>query len=171
MRRRDRMLTSAALIIAVVGALSACTPAAPIPSPSTTMPTASPAPTSTPPETPTPTPTAPAVPELQPGLSAGENLDYFDLVNTAVVAANAAPGGRDFVDALVAGGFDKSAMQVTPDRTAIDLQADSIQWSVLFNGECLIGQYGPASGGYHSEVAAPSGQGACLLGETRPIDW
>lgn len=161
MRRRNRLLTSAALIIAVVGALSACTPAAPIPSPTTTRPTASP----------TPTPTAPAIPELQPGLSAGENLDYFDLVNNAVIAANAAAGGRDFVDALVAGGFDKAAMQVTPDRTAIDLQADSIQWSVLFNGECLIGQYGPASGGYHSEVAAPSGQGACLLGETRPIDW
>ncbi|MET1015427.1 DUF6993 domain-containing protein [Leifsonia flava] len=161
MRRRNRLLTSAALIIAVVGALSACTPAAPIPAPTTTMPTASP----------TPTPTAPAIPELQPGLSAGENLDYFDLVNNAVIAANAAAGGRDFVDALVAGGFDKAAMQVTPDRTAIDLQADSIQWSVLFNGECLIGQYGPASGGYHSEVAAPSGQGACLLGETRPIDW
>ncbi|TFV99294.1 hypothetical protein E4M00_07330 [Leifsonia flava] len=160
-RRRNRLLTSAALIIAVVGALSACTPAAPIPAPTTTMPTASP----------TPTPTAPAIPELQPGLSAGENLDYFDLVNNAVIAANAAAGGRDFVDALVAGGFDKAAMQVTPDRTAIDLQADSIQWSVLFNGECLIGQYGPASGGYHSEVAAPSGQGACLLGETRPIDW
>ncbi|MET0783641.1 MAG: hypothetical protein ABWY53_04875 [Leifsonia flava] len=161
MRRRNRLLTSAALIIAVVGALSACTPAAPISSPTTTRPTASP----------TPTPTAPAVTELQPGLSAGENLDYFDLVNNAVIAANAAAGGRDFVDALVAGGFDKATMQVTPDRTAIDLQADSIQWSVLFNGECLIGQYGPASGGYHSEVAAPSGQGACLLGETRPIDW
>ncbi|KQQ95092.1 hypothetical protein ASF62_00610 [Leifsonia sp. Leaf325] len=155
------MLTSAALIIAAAGALSACTPAAPVPSPTTNVPTASP----------TPTATAPAVPELEPGLSAGENLDYFDLVNNAVIAANAAAGGRDFVDALVAGGFDKAAMQVTPDRTAIDLPADSIQWSVLFTGECLIGQYGPASGGYHSEVAAPSGQGACLLGETRPIDW
>ncbi|MEL4318129.1 hypothetical protein WJX64_03860 [Leifsonia sp. YIM 134122] len=161
MRRRNRMLTGAALAVGAVVALSACTPAAPIPSPTTAMPTASS----------TPTPTAPAVPELEPGLSAGENLDYFDLVNNAVIVANAAAGGRDFVDALVAGGFDKAAMQVTPDRTAVDLQADSVQWSVLFNGECLVGQYGPASGGYHSEVAAPSGQGACLLGETRPIDW
>ena len=63
-------------------------------------------------------------------------------------------------------------MQVTPDRTAVDLQADTIQFSVLFNGECLIGQYGPASGGYHSigRRAARAREPVCS-GETRPIDW
>ncbi len=45
-------------------------------------------------------------------------------------------------------------MQVTADRTTVDLQADSVQFAVLFEGECLVGQYGPASGGYHSAVAS-----------------
>ncbi|MEJ3404524.1 hypothetical protein WDJ51_07260 [Rathayibacter sp. YIM 133350] len=149
-----------ALITAV--ALTACT-GSPAPKPSHT---ASSTPASAP-ATPTPAPE----PTLAPKLSAGENLAYFDLVNNRVIAANNAAGGRDFVDALVAGGFDKTAMQVTPDRTAVDLAADSVQFSVLFNGQCLIGQYGPASGGYHSIVAAPTGQGTCLVGTTRPIDW
>ncbi|KQX07138.1 hypothetical protein ASC59_04880 [Leifsonia sp. Root1293] len=165
MRRRNRIAAGAVLAAAASIALSACTTTG-----STATPTPTRAPTTAAPA-PSSTATAPAVPQLAPGLSAGENLDYFDQVNNAVIVANAAAGGREFIDALVAGGFDKAAMQVTPDRTAVDLQADSIQWSVLFNGECLIGQYGPASGGYHSQVVAPSGQGACLLGETRPIDW
>ncbi|KQP01246.1 hypothetical protein ASF30_01010 [Leifsonia sp. Leaf264] len=163
MLRRNRI---AAGVIVAAGAslvLSACMSPTPAPTPTPTTTSAAP--------TATPTPTTPAVPVLKPGLSADENLAYFDMVNNAVIAANANAGGRDFVDALVAGGFDKAAMQVTPDRTAVDLQADSIQWSVLFNSECLVGQYGPASGGYHGIVADPTGQGACLLGETRPIDW
>ena len=43
--------------------------------------------------------------------------------------------------------------------------------AVLFQGECLIGQYGPASGGYHSAVRPALGTGGCLVGQTRPIDW
>jgi hypothetical protein len=42
---------------------------------------------------------------------------------------------------------------------------------VLFQGECLVGQYGPASGGYHGAVRPALGTGGCLVGETRPIDW
>ena len=92
-------------------------------------------------------------------------------MNLGVVAANASAGGRDFIDALVAAGFDKSQMEVTADRTTVDLQADSVQFAVLFGGECLVGQYGPASGGYHSAVRPALGTGGCLVGETRPIDW
>ena len=43
--------------------------------------------------------------------------------------------------------------------------------AVLFQGRCLIGQYGPASGGYHSAVRPALGTGGCLVGQTRPIDW
>lgn len=118
-----------------------------------------------------PTPVAPPAPALRPELSADENLPYFDSVSLGVVAANASAGGRDFIDALVAAGFDKSQMEVTADRTTVDLQADSVQFAVLFQGECLVGQYGPASGGYHSAVRPPLGTGGCLVGETRPIDW
>ncbi|MFE6966525.1 DUF6993 domain-containing protein [Agromyces sp. NPDC057679] len=119
----------------------------------------------------TPTPTSTAPPTFRPELSASENLAFFDSVNAAVVAANAEAGGRDFIDALVAAGFDKAAMEVTADRTTVDLDADSVQFAVLFQDECLVGQYGPKSGGYHGAVRPALGTGDCLVGETRPIDW
>lgn len=119
----------------------------------------------------TPAPTTGAPPTFRPELSAEENLASFDAVNLQVVAANASAGGRDFIDALVAAGFDRSQMQLTPDRTSVDLQADSAQFAVLVHDECLIGQYGPASGGYHSAVRPALGTGGCLVGRTRPIDW
>ena len=91
-------------------------------------------------------------PVLRPDLPAAENLAFFDSVNLAVVAANDSAGGRDFIDALTAAGFDRSAMQVTADRTTVDLQAGSVQFSVRLGDECLVGQYGPESGGYHGAV-------------------
>ena len=38
--------------------------------------------------------------------------------------------GRAYIDALVAAGFDKAAMQVTPDQTTVGNPAESIQFSV-----------------------------------------
>ncbi|WP_022887902.1 DUF6993 domain-containing protein [Agromyces italicus] len=164
MARRNR--TTAALALAAAAltlGLAGCSLfGGPGPSPS-----ASGGPSAT--ESAAPTPSAP--PTLRPELSASENLAFFDSVNTAVVAANAEAGGRDFIDALVAAGFDKTAMEVTADRTTIDLDADSVQFAVLFQDECLIGQYGPKSGGYHGAVRPALGTGDCLVGETRPIDW
>ncbi|MFK4728426.1 hypothetical protein ROT00_01940 [Agromyces mediolanus] len=116
-----------------------------------------------------PTPVAPLV--LQPDASAEENLPFFDQVNAAVVAANAGAGGRDFIDALVAAGFDKAAMSLTSDQTTLGEPADSIQFAVAFQGACLVGQYGPKSGGYHGAVRPALGSGGCLIGQTRPIDW
>lgn len=118
-----------------------------------------------------PAETAEPVPSLRPELSAAENLAYFDFIAAAVLKADPNAGGRDFIDALAAGGFDKTQMEVTFDRTAVDLAADSIQFAVRFNGECLIGQNGPASDGYHSIVAPLLGTDRCLLGATRQIDW
>jgi hypothetical protein len=160
-----RFGTAAALAlagVAIVFGATACTFAG-------NQPTASPSVTPSGSTAPRPTPTAAAT--LRPELSASENLPFFDSVNLAVVAANGAAGGRDFIDALVAAGFDKQAMEVSADRTTVDLQADSVQFAVQFQGECLVGQYGPNSGGYHSAVRPPLGTGGCLVGETRPIDW
>lgn len=161
---RRRFGTSAALALAGVAmlvGLTACTFAEPEPTaPATARPTPS-----------DPGAATPTAPEFRPELSATENLAYFDWVNGGVVAANASAGGRDFIDALVAGGFDKAQMQVTSDTTTEGKPADSVQFSVLFQGECLIGQYGPASGGYHGAVRPPLGTGTCLVGQTRPIDW
>lgn len=144
---------------AIVMGLTGCTAPAPNPppDPSPTTSSASPAPE--------------APPSLRPELSAGENLATFDSVILGVLEANAAAGGRQFIDALVAAGFDKSQMELTSDRTTVDLQADSVQFAVLFQGECLVGQYGPASDGYHSAVRPALGTGGCLVGQTRPIDW
>jgi len=123
----------------------------------------------------TPAASAPAsagdAPILRPDLGASDNLAYFDHVNVGVIASDASAGGRAFIDALVAAGFEESQMEVTADRTTVDLPADSVQFAVLFQGECLIGQYGPASGGYHSAVRPVLGTAGCLVGETRPIDW
>ena len=108
---------------------------------------------------------------MKPDLPAGENLAFFDFVNTRVITANPAAVGRDFIDALVAAGFDKSQMQLTSDETTLGEPADSVQFAVAFQGECLVGQYGPASGGYHGAVRPALGTGGCLIGQTRPIDW
>ena len=119
--------------------------------------------------TPSPMPTAKADPTLDPDGSAEDNLAYFDFVNQSLLAGNAAPGGRGHIDALVAAGFDKAAMQVTPDTTPTRTTADNIEFSVLFKGECLIGQSGLV--GYHSAVVPALGTGSCLVGTTRSIDW
>ena len=154
-------LAGAALVI---GVATGCSPTAP--PENTARPTLSASPSEAPPR---PTPTV--LPELRPELAASENLPYFDSVNLGVIAANAEAGGRDFVDALAAAGFEKAQMEVTEDRTTVDLPADSVQFAVQFQGECLVGQYGPASGGYHSAVRPALGTGGCLVGQTRPIDW
>ncbi|MEO6825854.1 MAG: hypothetical protein ABI255_05585 [Microbacteriaceae bacterium] len=133
----------------------------------------SPAPQVTSNAVPTSTPGATPIPDpvLQPSLSAKENLGYFDFVNKRLIAANPNADGRAFVDALVAAGFAKADMQLTVDKTTVNLVANSIQFSVKFNGACLIGQSGPDSGGYHGEATSLLSTGACLVGQTRPIDW
>jgi hypothetical protein len=124
------------------------------------------------PATPTPTATAtPAVIVFHPGGTAQQNLPFFDKVNRATLAAKPDALGRDFIDGLVAAGFTKTDMQVTVDTTTIGLKANSIQFSVRMGSQCLIGQNGADAGGYHSLVAPALATGACLIGQTRPIDW
>lgn len=126
---------------------------------------------------PTPTPTSTTgspAPEVQPEINlagtAGQNKAYFDLVNQQLIAAGGALDGRAFIDNLVAVGYPKADMEVTPDRTAINGEASSVQFSIRLSGTCLIGQYG-AEVGYASTTAPLLGTGKCLIGTTRPIDW
>ena len=95
----------------------------------------------------------------------------FDETNTATIAAGggANPGGRAFIDALVAAGFDKGSMEVTPDETAIALDADNVQFSVKLGEDCLVGQYGNV--GYQSTVLPVLASGRCMIGITRTINW
>lgn len=154
--------------MAVVGimSLSAC---APSPEPEST-PTATPSVSASVTRAPTPTPT-PDGPVFIPDGTAAENLPVFTDVVESVWASDDRAKGRSYVDALVKTGFDKSAMQVTNDETTVGNPAESIQFSVFWQGECLVGQVGPATG---DPVAAvlPALQGeTCLIGQTRTIDW
>ncbi|QPZ37062.1 DUF6993 domain-containing protein [Paramicrobacterium chengjingii] len=112
----------------------------------------------------------PAQTELVPDGSAEDNLGYFDAVNTGVLAENPDAMGMDFINALVEAGFDKSAMQVTEDYSTVGNRAESIQFSVRWNDQCLIGQNGEAVGGYHSVVMDALDSGTCLIGNTRDIE-
>ena len=120
---------------------------------------------------PTSSPSASASASAAPDFSAFGQKQLFDDTNAATLAAagGSNPGGRAFIDALVAAGFDRAAMQVTPDTTAINLDADNVQFSILIDQDCLVGQYGNV--GYQSTVLPVLSTGACLVGNTRPIDW
>ena len=118
-----------------------------------------------------PTPTTPPGPTLVPDGTAEDNLPLFSSVTAAVWATDARVTGRAYVDALTAAGFDKAAMQVTNDLTTVGNPAESIQFSVLWGDECLIGQVGPATGNPVTVVVPVLAEGACLVGATRPIDW
>jgi hypothetical protein len=104
-----------------------------------------------------------------PDGTAQENLAYFDSVNEKLIAKNQKPDGRTFIDNLVDAGFTKSDMEVTPDKTAIGLDRDNIQFAVKIGDECLIGQFGNV--GYHSVVASVTQTDSCLIGFTRAINW
>lgn len=145
----------------IVGVLSfaACTPT---PTPTPTQTTAAPT------ATPTPTPTGPA---LVPDGSAEDNLPLFAQVVNTVAATDARAQGRAYVDALVAAGFPKAQMQVTNDLTTVGNPADSIQFSVKWAGECLVGQVGPSTPAPTALVLPLVPGDTCLIGQTRPIDW
>ncbi len=122
----------------------------------------------TPSDTPSPTPTGPA---LVPDGSADDNLPLFLEVVEQVAAAHDQIEGRLYIDALVAAGFEKQAMEVTHDRTTVDNPADSIQFSVLWGDECLVGQVGPSTPAPTAVVLPELPSGGCLVGDTRDIDW
>lgn len=140
----------------------ACTPSDATPSPTATAPSARPSGSPSPTQTPV---------ELLPDGTARDNLPFFTETVTAVWEGPDQVSGRAYIDALVAGGFDKSDMQVTADQTTIGNPADSIEFSVRWGEECLVGQVGPEIGGVVTAVMPGLGGGLCLVGATRPIDW
>ena len=167
MARGVTAATLTAVALSTAFGLAACSPGAPVGrtgAPAATSPDSA--------ASPHPSPTQEvAPPALRPEGSAADNLAYFDSVNTALIRADPSAGGRAFIDALAAAGFDTAVMQVTADTTTIGGPADSIQFAVGVAGECLVGQYGPKSDGYHSAVRPALGTGGCLVGSTRPVDW
>jgi hypothetical protein len=157
---RGRVLATA-LVAAALAGLTAC--AAEEPAPRATP---------TPPAAHTPAPTTAAPVALVPGGSAGDNLPYFTAIVERVWGSDRRVEGRAYVDALAAAGFDKAAMQVTSDLTTVGNPAESLQFAVRWNDECLVGQVGPDIGEAVTRVLpALQDDALCLLGDTRPIDW
>lgn len=157
---RPRIAVAIALTVLTVAALSGCSQAAPQPKVTVIH---SPVGAS-------PSPTVAAKPVYLAAGTAIENKPYFDLVNTAFFDANGSALGRQIIDNLVAAGFTKSDMQVTPDRTSIGSGTDSILFAVKIGTSCLIGQHG--GGGYSSTLAPVlTTGGPCLIGITRQINW
>lgn len=131
-------------------------------------PTATPTPTATATADPTPS----AAPALVPDGSAEDNLPVFTAVAEQVWGTEQRGEGRAYVDGLVAAGFDREAMQLTPDQSTVGNPAESIQFSVRWGEEeCLIGQVGPSTGAVVTTVMPQLAGGRCLVGATRPIDW
>ena len=159
---RRRSMAAALGLLVIATTVTACTPTATPPGSETASATAT---TSA-----SPQPSASPDATLDPQGTASDNQAFFDSVNRATLADNPSTGGRGMVDALVAAGFDKALMQLTPDTTVGGRDADSIQFSVRFGDDCLIAQFGAAIA-YVSTVGPALNDGSCLIGTTRPIDW
>lgn len=155
--RLQRVVLSAVLAAAMIASLAGCVPPA-------STPTKSPKPASVASSTPTPAP-----PTINLNGTANQNRAYFDVVNEKFIAAGGDLGGRPFIDNLVKAGFPKVDMEVTPDRTSVNVASDNIEFSIRFGTTCLIGQYGNT--GYASTVQKLLSTSLCLIGTTRPIDW
>lgn len=155
---RTTAVASALAGLVLAAALAGCVPTTPTPVPTQTG-SASATPSAS------PTPAAPAMVE---GGTAKENQPYFDQLNNTYFSANGIGTSAGVVENLAAAGFRKQDMQVTAERTSIDLQADSMIVSVRLKGECLIGDFQPSSG-YRSAITPLLGTGGCLIGTTVPI--
>lgn len=161
LNRRPAVLLALAAAVTLAG----CTPVAPEGESTVTAPpaaTAGPSASSS---------EVPAAPKLMPGGSAADNLPLFSQVVQSVWAGGDRATGRAYVDALVAAGFDRAAMQVTADQSTIGNPAESIEFSVRWQDECLVGQVGPSIGDPVSAVLPGLSSGGCLIGQTRAIDW
>ena len=158
------MVAAAVVAAAIVG----CTPTASEGVPSTpAVPGSSSTSGST--EAPSPTTAPVKTATFYPDGTAKQNLAYFNEVSRTLLREKPDASGRTIVDALVAAGFEKKRMQVTPDRTAVDLAADNKQFSVKIKTNCIVGQAGNT--GFRSFVAPALATGDCLVGKTRAIDW
>ncbi|HYI52180.1 MAG TPA: hypothetical protein VEX42_11490 [Microbacterium sp.] len=167
-RRRARPLRSAILCVGIGTALilTACSAPEVETSPEPPANTASPSPA-----TPTASPSDEAPVTLMREGTAADNLPIFATVTNSVWATPDQVSGRAYVDALVGAGFEKAAMQVTHDQSTVGNPAESIQFSVRWGEECLVGQVGPAIGAPVTVVVPVLAEGTCLVGDTRPIDW
>ena len=154
-----RALVASTLALAAIFALAACEDDAPV--------VQGPIPGATP--SPTGTATASPTAAFDPNGDANDNLAYFEKIGGEKIGSHPNITGRKIVDDLVAAGFSKSEMEITPDKTSIGLKAWNIEFSIRMKGTCLIGQAGNV--GFNATVQPLLSTGKCLIGTTRKIDW
>lgn len=160
-----RGAVGAVAALALVAALAACTQTlhSSVASPS---PSASPARTVA--AAPSPSPRPPAATRSSAGgveaLPLSAAVALFDRAAQSVIKTDASAQGPAFVKALISAGFPPSVIEVEASVTTIGLTPGSVMWSVKLHGDCVIGQYGPSSGGYHAVVEPPISTGRCLIG-------
>lgn len=157
--RFTRTLAAIAGSAALVVALSACTSILEGPSPVTPERTPPP-----PPET---------TPELVPGGTAEENLEYFRSVLRTYSESEQPILGEPIVNAVAESGFEKGDMQVSHDRSRTGLVADSMYVAVRLGETCLLGQFVTDNrewAAYAADAVGPENN-VCMIGDTRPIDW
>ncbi|WP_341957353.1 hypothetical protein [Microbacterium sp. LWH13-1.2] len=164
LRRPDSSASRAAIATGAAASLilllTSCGPTA-SPTPAPTDAGVSPRPTET-----------PAAPAFVADGTAEDNLPLFAAVTEQVWGSGQNVSGRAYIDALIAAGFDRAAMQVTQDVTTVGNPAESIQFSVRWgDADCLVGQVGPSTGAPVTAVLPQLAEGRCLIGATRAIDW
>jgi hypothetical protein len=120
--------------------------------------------------TPTSTVSAEPMPVFLPEGDAQDNKTFFDRILSGVATADQKQPGRAMVNALVRAGFRKKSIQLTPDRTRTDLEADSVIVAIRMGRSCLIGQR-TNDRKYYSSIESALKTGGCLVGTTRKINW
>jgi hypothetical protein len=152
-----RVILAAGIAACAVLALAACEDDSPVVS--------GPAPTVAPSGTSTPNPIA----TFDPNGNAEDNLAYFQKVGHDKIGTHPDIMGKTIIDDLVAAGFNKSEMEITPDKTSIGLTAWNIEFAIRMKGTCLIGQSGNV--GFNATIQPMLSTGKCLIDSTRKIDW
>lgn len=68
--------------------------------------------------------------------------------------------------ALIAAGFSRKGIEISPNYTSLGMKPDSITVAVKLDKQCIIGQYGPAFNDVAVSVAPVLTSGGCLLGRS-----
>ncbi len=152
--QRNLRGASIALVVTVL-ALVGCAESDPMPTPTAV-------------ETPSASPTPEVAPELIEGGTAGQNRPYFEYVLARIVAGLPEATTEQIVNRLEDAGFDRGAMQATPDRTPAGYRADQVLLSVEFDDQCLLASVSGTD--VVTQLVDVLGSGTCLVGETASID-
>lgn len=112
-------------------------------------------------------PSPSVAPTFAPAGSASDNTAYFRyVVDQAIARAGLNASTEGVAKDLAAGGFAAAGIQYSDNSTAAGMTPDSVTVAALWQGECLIAQYGPSINGLTVSVQPELASGGCLLGRS-----